>query len=419
MSTGSFGSDGVIQPGNSRDTARGACGRDRTVGQAHASPLERRDRAWRPDSLLRVKIVDVELIQLAKVHARPHRNAKQSRSRRVVSLVRITTDEGVDGLGEAWCNPALAEGVVLGKLRPLVLGQDPFNVEGIWHRAFDGSAMYDPKGAVVAGISGIDIACWDIMGKATGQPVCKLLGGLNRTEIPAYASDLHWEEDPTVMARAAASFVERGFRTVKTHVGVDPLDDARRVRAIRDAIGPEIGLMVDVNTGFDRPTAIRFGRQIAEYEITWYEEPLSPMDVHGLVDVRAATGLTIATGENEYTRWGFRQLFENGGIDYAMPDVARTGGLTEMKKICAVAEAYGVVVSPHNYSSGVCSAATLHFMAAVPSTGPLEWDTIDSSVVSELFVEPPTVKNGAVSVPQLPGLGVHLPDEVRSRYSAN
>jgi L-alanine-DL-glutamate epimerase-like enolase superfamily enzyme len=366
-----------------------------------------------------MKIVDVELIQLAKVHAHPHRNAKQARSRRVVSLVRLTTDEGIDGLGEAWCDPALAEGVVVGKLRPLLLGEDPFGVEGIWHKVFDGSAMYDPKGAVVAGLSGVDMACWDIMGKATGQPVCKLLGGLNRTEIPAYASDLHWEEDPATMARAAAGFVERGFRAVKTHVGVDPEGDVGRVRALRDAIGPEIGLMVDINTGFDRPTAIRFGRRIAEFDITWYEEPLSPMDLDGLAVVRASTGLPIATGENEYTRWGFREMFAKGGVDVAMPDAARTGGLTEMKKICAIAEAYGVVVSPHNYSSGVCSAATLHLMAAVPGTGPLEWDTVDSSIVPELFLEPPVVRDGTVSVPELPGLGVHLPDEVRARYGAN
>jgi L-alanine-DL-glutamate epimerase-like enolase superfamily enzyme len=364
-----------------------------------------------------VKIVDVELIQLVKESEHPHRNAKQSRSRRVASLVRVRTDDGIDGLGEAWCDAPLAEGVVLGKLRPLVLGEDPFNVEGIWRRAFDGTAMYDPKGAVVAGLSGIDMACWDIMGKALGVPVCKLIGGLTRASIQAYASDLHWQEDPADMARLAASFVERGFRSVKTHVGVDPVDDVRRVRALREAIGPDIGLMVDINTGFDRPTAIRFGRRIAEYDISWYEEPLSPVDLDGLAIVRASTGIPIATGENEYTRWGFREMFQKGGVDVAMPDMARTGGITEMKKICAVAEAFGVVVSPHNYSSGVCSAATLQVMAATPGTGPLEWDTVDSSIVAELFVEPPVVKDGYVQVPQLPGLGVHLPDEVRARYA--
>jgi L-alanine-DL-glutamate epimerase-like enolase superfamily enzyme len=364
-----------------------------------------------------VKIVDVELIQLAKDSPHPHRNAKQARSRRIASLVRITTDEGIDGLGEAWSDPHLAEGVVVGKLRPLLLGEDPFNVELIWRRAFDGAAMYDPKGGAVAGMSGVDMACWDIIGKALGQPVCKLIGGRCRDWIQAYASDLHWEEDASVMARLAASFVEQGYTRVKTHVGVDPVDDVRRVRALRQAIGPDVGLMVDINTGFDRPTAIRFGRRIAEYDISWYEEPLSPVDLDGLAVVRAATGLPIATGENEYTRWGFREMFQKGGVDVAMPDIARAGGITELKKICAVAEAFGVPVSPHNYSSGVCSAATLHLMAATPGTGPLEWDTVDSSIRDELFVEPPVVRDGFVAVPTLPGLGVHLPDEVRAKYA--
>lgn len=364
-----------------------------------------------------MKIVDVELIQLVKESPEPLRNAKQAMRRRVVSLVRISTDEGINGLGEAWCDAVLAEGVVLGRLRPIVLGEDPFNVERIWRGAFDGSAMYDPKGAVVGGMSGIDMACWDIIGKALGQPVCKLIGGLCRESIVAYASDLHWQENPAAMARQAAGFVEQGFRSVKTHLGVDPDDDVRRVRALREAVGPDVGLMIDINTGFDRPTAIRFGRRIAEYDISWYEEPLSPVDLDGLAAVRAATGLPIATGENEYTRWGFREMFQKGGVDVAMPDIARAGGITELKKICAVAEAFGVPVSPHNYSSGVCSAATLHLMAATPGTGPLEWDTVDSSIGGELFVELPVVKDGSVRVPQLPGLGVHLTDDVRARYA--
>ena len=163
--------------------------------------------------------------------------------------------------------------------------------------------------------------------------------------------------------------------------------------------------MVDINTAFDRPTAIRFGRRIAEYDITWYEEPLSPMDLDGLAVVRASTGIPIATGENEYTRWGFREMFTKGGVDVAIPDMARTGGITEMKKICAVAEAFGVVVSPHNYSSGVCSAATLHLMAATPGTGPLEWDTVGSSIVPDLFIEPPVLRDGHIVVPAVAGPG--------------
>jgi L-alanine-DL-glutamate epimerase-like enolase superfamily enzyme len=204
---------------------------------------------------------------------------------------------------------------------------------------------------------------------------------------------------------------------VKTHLGVDPIDDVRRVRALRDAIGPGIGLMIDINTAFDRPTAIRFGRQVAEYDISWYEEPLTPMDLDGLAVVRDATGLPIATGENEYTRWGFKEMFTKGGVDFAMPDVTRAGGITEMMKIAAVAEAFGVVLSPHNYSSGVSSAATLQLLAAMPNAGPLEWDTVNSSIIDELFIEPLVVRDGQVYVPELPGLGIHLLDEVRAKYA--
>jgi L-alanine-DL-glutamate epimerase-like enolase superfamily enzyme len=176
--------------------------------------------------------------------------------------------------------------------------------------------------------------------------------------------------------------------------------------------------MVDINTGFDRPTAIRFGQRIAQYDIAWYEEPLSPLDIDGLEIVRAATGLPIAVGENLYTRWGFKEIFQRGGVDVAMPDLARTGGISETRKIAAIADAFGVVISPHNYASGVCSAATLHLLAASPRPGLLEWDTAGSSIVDELFIEPPVMKDGSMKVPELPGLGVHLPDEVRARYEA-
>ena len=365
-----------------------------------------------------MKITDVEVIQLVKSLDAPLRNSKQAAMRRQASLVRITTDEGIDGLGEAWCDPALAEAVVLGKLRPRLLGQDPFNVELIWQQAFEGAAMWDPKGSTVAGMSGVDLACWDIIGKALGQPVCRLIGGLCRDWIPAYASDLHWKEDPREMQRMAAGYVEEGYRWVKTHLGVDPEGDVDRVRALREAIGPDIGLMVDINTGFDRPTAIRFGRRIAEYDIFWYEEPLPPVDLAGFAAVREATGLPIATGENEYTRFGFKELFDRDGCDFAMPDIARAGGITELKKICALGEAHGIPVSPHNYSSGVCTAATLQLMAATPSTGPLEWDPVGFHIGPELFVEPPVMRDGKVSVPQVPGLGVRLTDEVRAKYAA-
>jgi L-alanine-DL-glutamate epimerase-like enolase superfamily enzyme len=363
-----------------------------------------------------MKVTDVEVIQLAKTLPHDMRNARSGGRRRTVTLALVRTDEGITGLGEAFGNPHTCEAAIMGRLRPLLIGRDPFDVEGFWQKAYEGNAQWDLKGAYLSGLSAIDLACWDIMGKALGQPCSRLLGGRERDWIPAYASDLHWDADTEAMARKAASFADAGYRYVKTHLGVEPRNDVERVRAIRQAIGPSIGLMVDINTAFNRPQAIEFGRWIAEFDIYWYEEPLSPLDIGGFKVVRDSTGLTIATGENEYTRWGFKQLFDAGGVDHAMPDIARTGGFTEMKKIAAVCDAYGVACTPHNYCGGVSDAATLHFMASTPSTTLLEWDTANASIHAELFVEPPEVKDGLVRVPDLPGLGVELRPEVRAEF---
>jgi L-alanine-DL-glutamate epimerase-like enolase superfamily enzyme len=362
-----------------------------------------------------VKITDIETFVLEKPLPRPLANSKDTRARYRTAIVRVQTDAGIYGLGEANTDAGAVAGVIAG-LKPRIIGLDAFATELVWQRCFAGSARWDAAGLPVAALSAIDVALWDIKGKALGVPVYQLLGGPVRDRIEAYASDLHWQEDPDDMARLAASFVERGFRTVKTHVGRDPTDDVRRVRALREAIGPDTALMVDINTAFDRPTAIQFGHRIADLGVYWYEEPLPPHDLAGHALVRATTGLLIATGENEYTKHGFQALFAAGAVDFAMPDVARCGGLTEMKKICALAQAHHVTVSPHNYSSGVCLAATLHLMASTPGTELLEYDTVDASISREFFVEPPAEHDGHVSVPQTPGLGVLLTDALLQKY---
>ncbi|MBI3964814.1 MAG: mandelate racemase/muconate lactonizing enzyme family protein [Chloroflexi bacterium] len=362
-----------------------------------------------------MKITDVETIVLEKQLPAPIANSKDARARYRTAIVRVRTDEGYFGLGEAFTDAGAVAGVVNG-LKPRIVGLDPFAIELVWHRCFHGLARYDAHGLPVAVLSAIDMALWDLKGKVLQVPVYELLGGRIRDRVKAYASDLHWQEDPTAMAREAARFVEQGFKIVKTHVGRDPEDDIRRVRALREAIGPATGLMVDINTAYDRPTAIQFGRRIVDLDVFWYEEPLPPFDLAGHRLVRENTGLLIATGENEYTKYGFKSLFEANAVDYAMPDVARCGGLTETKKICALAQAHNITVSPHNYSSGVCLAATLHLMMSTPGTELLEYDTADASISREFFLEPPEVKDGYVSLPETPGLGVILSDALIEKY---
>lgn len=363
-----------------------------------------------------MRITDIEVALLKKPMPRPLVVSRGAMSARTALLVLVHTDAGITGLGESVGDAAGVVPIILEQLAPLLRGEDPFDIERLWERMYASRIYWDLKGALVVAMSGIDLALWDIKGKALGAPVYQLLGGACRERIRAYASDLFWDE-PEVMAAAAARYVAEGFRIVKTHIGKDPEGDIVRLKAIRQAIGDDVGLMIDINCGYDRPTAVRMGKRFEEFDPFWYEEPLRPHDVGGYRELRSRLGIPIAIGENEFTKHGFLELFQHGAVDYVMPDAARAGGITETKKISGMAEAFGLVVTPHNFSSGVLLAATLHLMASTPNADLLEFDVTGTGIYEELLVEPLKIEAGFVSVPKGPGLGVVLRDEVRARYA--
>jgi L-alanine-DL-glutamate epimerase-like enolase superfamily enzyme len=362
-----------------------------------------------------MKITDVKAIQLAKKFSRPQRIGSVTRNQRRFTFVVVTTDEGIIGVGDAFGNQALMETIVEKHLKSLALGLDPFDVEGLWKKLYEGSFFWEVGGSVVCGISAVEVACWDIQGKARGVPVSELLGGAKRNWVEAYASDLH-QDDPAYMADLARSFADAGFRVVKTHIGSEPEEDLRRVEAIRKAIGPEIGLMIDLNTGLDRQTALNRGLQYLPYAPFWLEEPISPVDFEGHAWLREWLPTPIAAGENLFTLRGFEPMLAAKGCDYLMPDILRCGGLRQAQMICQAAERHGVIATPHNFSSGVGLAATLHLMAAMPRTQLLEYDPTGTSIYEELFVEPLKVEGNRVRVPTGPGLGVKLTEEMIVRY---
>lgn len=355
-----------------------------------------------------MKITDVQAYVLRKQLERPLLTSRSDGAVRTHVLVQVMTDAGITGLGEGLGHSGVIKGIVDELLGPRVLGADPFEVTALYRRMVEGDVLWDLKGSLLCAASAIEIACWDIKGKALGVPVYQLLGGRVRDRIEAYASDLFWAP-PDAMARDAARWVEQGFRVVKCHIGrLPPAQETVRVRAMRQAIGPDAGLMIDLNCGYDLDTALEAARRWAEYDIFWLEEPLSPYLVEPLARLRAAVDIPIAAGENEFTAHGFKPLFDHGALDYAMPDVARAGGLGETQRICALAAAYGVPVSPHSFGSGVHLAATLHLMAATPNTKLLELDVAGMSVMHDLFLQPLQVVEGHVLVPDTPGLGVEL-----------
>jgi L-alanine-DL-glutamate epimerase-like enolase superfamily enzyme len=363
-----------------------------------------------------MKITNVRAVQLTRPLDRPQRNSQESRSQRTFTFVVVETDSGLTGLGDACGDQALMPTIVERRLKPMAVGLDPCDIRTVWHRLVASRAYWETGGSVLCGVSAIEVACWDIRGQAEGVPVSELLGGRHRECIVAYASDLHWDE-PQPMAEVAARFVELGFRSVKTHIGApgEHDRDLERLEAIRRAIGPQVGLMIDINTAFDRQQALQFGREITTFNPFWYEEPICPLDVQGHAWLRGQVPLKIATGENLYLTYGFEPFWAAKACDYAMPDILRCGGLEQARQICQAAHAHGIVASPHNFSSGVGLAATLHLMATLPTTELLEFDPTGTAIYEELFVEPLRVEGGQVYVPTVPGLGVRLSEEVARR----
>ena len=226
-----------------------------------------------------MKIADVRTVQLSRPLDRPQRTAQGSRTQRVFTFVLVETDAGITGVGDAFGDDVLMEHIVARRLRPMAIGLDPTDITALWTKLFASRAFWEIGGSVLCGISAIEVACHDIRGQAEGVPVYELLGGKTRDRIEAYASDLHWEEVER-MTEAAVSYVERGFRNMKTHVGAigEEERDIERIEAIRAVIGPDVGFMVDINTAFQRDQAMDFGRQLASANLFWYEEPVAPLD---------------------------------------------------------------------------------------------------------------------------------------------
>ena len=365
-----------------------------------------------------MKITNVRTVQLLRRGEKSRRTSVEDFIDRHFTFVLVETDAGITGLGEAAGDAAILETIIERRFGPMAVGADPTDIPALWHRLTATHCFWEIGGSPVCAISGIEVACWDIFGQAEGVPVCELLGGCQRGRIEAYASDLYWEE-PQAMADIAAGYVDEGFRYVKTHIGA-PAErdrDLERAQAIRETIGPDVGFMIDINTGLDRQSALSLGKDLAEFKPFWYEEPLPPLDFTGHAWLREQLPFKISTGENLYTEFGFEPLFAANGCDFVMPDLLRCGGLDQARRVCAAAARNGVVPTPHNYASGVGTAVTLHLMAAVPDTQLFEHDTTGSSICEELFVDPLIVEDGHVHVPTSPGLGVRLTQETIDRWS--
>jgi L-rhamnonate dehydratase len=368
-----------------------------------------------------MRITDVESIVLRLPEVREIGDGCQS-----VLIVRIHTDEGITGIGEVHTNPPAAKAILDAPLfsvsasgmKRLLVGEDPRDINRLYDRLYHKTQTYGRRGLAMHVLSGIDIALWDILGKAAGLPVHRLLGGARKMAVPVYASDLD-PGDPGALVELAQKHVGRGYRAMKFGwggLGGDVRQTVRTVERVRQAIGPEPDIMIDLGFAAPLEDAIYLGRALADPGVFFLEEPLSPDDLTGFAKLTSVSPTPIATGEKETTLHPYLDLMERGGLRIIQPDVARVGGITETLRIAAHAEARGVRVIPHCWSTDILVAATLHVIATLRDCPYLEYNVMDNPLRTDLLTEPLRPSGGIISVPEKPGLGIELAEETIARY---
>jgi D-galactarolactone cycloisomerase len=359
-------------------------------------------------------------------------------NKRQAIICEVSTDEDIQGVGEAFYfgGPAkIAADIITDVYGPLLVDKDPMDTSVIWDCLYNWTRDQGMKGVTISALSAIDIALWDIKGKVLGLPVFKLLGGAYRHKARTYATGLYEPQNVPDVTQAlvneALGYKEEGFSGMKLKVGYGTEKDVGYVKAIREAIGEDIYLMVDANHAYNSSEAIELARKIEPFDIHWFEEPVPPEDLDGYREIRKKSKILIAGGECEYTRYGFRNLINLRAVDILQPDLCAAGGFTEMMKITAMASAANIPLIPHVWGTNVGLAASLQFFAGLPhfperrfpaepffeydrSPHPFreepffEYDRSPHPFREEVTLEKFVLKDGYLDIPDRPGLGVSL-----------
>ncbi len=337
-------------------------------------------------------------------------------------FVKVFTDvDGLYGVGEAtleYKEHTVAQ--ACHELESLLIGKDPHRIEEFWHLAYR-NAYWRGGAVLMSALSSIEMALWDIKGKDLGVPVYQLLGGKVREAVPCYANG--WfapAKTPQEFAEKAKIAIKNGFKALKwdpfgsAYLQIDrkELNQAMEcIGAVYEAVKDEADIIIEAHGRFDIPTAVRIGNALSDFDILWYEEPIPPQNLEGLAEVKRRIKVPVSGGERLYNRWEYRSLFELKAVDYIQPDVSHAGGIMELKKIAAMAEAYHIPFCPHNPSGPVANAATLQLAACVPNFYLLETMSSDVPWRSEICNEEITFKNGLMTIPDKPGLGIDIDEK--------
>ena len=373
-----------------------------------------------------MKITEVEAIVLRQ----PDVNEAIADGSQDDLVVRVHTDAGIVGIGEVDSAPEVVKAVIeapashaiASGLRHVLIGEDPLDVERLWQAMYRAAIYYGRRGVALHAISGIDIALWDIKGKALGKPVSELIGPARRGRVRAYASTLMPNTEDEV-ARKVSGLIERyGFTAVKLGwgpIGQDPSHDVRLARAARKAAGDQVDVLIDAGLGYgaDVEAATRVAREFEQLGIFWLEEPFMPDELEAYAALADGVDIRVAAGEEDTTLRGFRELIEWGHVDVVQPDVTRCGGITEILRIAELARERGKGCVPHSWKSGIIKAASLHVNAVLPDAWFQEYCVAETPLNLSLTHQTFPLKDGFVDVPTEPGLGVELDPEVLARLA--
>ena len=333
-------------------------------------------------------------------------------------IVEVFTDAGIVGIGNAALSPRVTKQLIDVYLKPLLLGKDPFDYEFLWQLMYRQTMAFGRKGVAMVAISALDIAIWDVLGKAAKQPVFKLLGGRTKQKIPVYASRLY-SQPLDELAAEARLYKDQGYRAMKLRFGWGPVDGAagmqrnvELVRTVREVVGGEIDVMADAYMGWTLDYARRMLPLLEPFHLRWLEEPVIPDDIHGYAALKALGRIPIAGGEHEHTSYGFRELLEAKAVDYIQFDTNRVGGISQARKISALAESFQVPVIPH--------AGQMHnyhvVMASLNSPMAEYFPIVDVEVGNELFwylfAGEPKATDGSIDLSdEVPGLGLSIQED--------
>ena len=371
-----------------------------------------------------MKITDIEVFVLKTSLDTPFAFSQGWVTQRSATLVRVTTENGLQGWGEAFAQglepPEIAAAAIEHALKPLLVGESALDIAVLWNKMYSCTRDYGRKGSVVAAISAVDTALWDIAGHFYQQPVYQLLGGASRTSVKPYATGFYrvnGQNESARLADEAVQHADAGFTAMKVKLGFGLRDDIEVMQSIGEALAdPDIELMVDINHAYGRRDARYLGEMLEQYNLRWYEEPVVPEDIDGYAELRQVLSVPIAGGENEHTCYGFNTLFQRNAVDIAQPDIGSCGGISAARDVAILAQANGVMVNPHVWGSAIAQAASLQLLAWLPVTHHslfaaepiLEYDLSSHPFRQNLITEPVIMQSGVVQVPNGPGLGIEV-----------